>query len=199
MAGEKCQVCGGKVVNGRCSLCGMPYRNDEALYHLNEPREVHYGHASARVREKMRGYAEMSGTGKTQQRSANGTAGMPGTVRTEKKGNTGNRRETAATVQRSQNSGSMPGNMSGQTRGNMQRGFGTRTGRGGISELNRQKTEKTSADMNQRKVMNQSEKQPSEKKKSGSKAWIIIWFIIGIICAAPEMWKLFLNWLVNNL
>ena len=37
MAGEKCQVCGGRVVNGRCSLCGMPYRNDEVLYHLNEP------------------------------------------------------------------------------------------------------------------------------------------------------------------
>ena len=28
MAGQRCQVCGGKVVNGRCSLCGMPYRND---------------------------------------------------------------------------------------------------------------------------------------------------------------------------
>lgn len=37
MAGQRCQVCGGKVVNGRCSLCGMPYRNDEVLYHLNEP------------------------------------------------------------------------------------------------------------------------------------------------------------------
>ena len=53
---EKCQVCGGKVVNGRCSLCGMPYRNDDVLYHLNEPREVHYKHASAKVREMMRGY-----------------------------------------------------------------------------------------------------------------------------------------------
>ena len=47
MAGEKCQVCGGRVVNGRCSLCGMPYRNDEILYHLNEPRDVHYRHAGA--------------------------------------------------------------------------------------------------------------------------------------------------------
>ena len=53
MAGEKCQVCGGRVVNGRCSLCGMPYRNDEVLYHLNEPREVHYRHASAKVRDMM--------------------------------------------------------------------------------------------------------------------------------------------------
>ena len=51
MAGQRCQVCGGKVVNGRCSLCGMPYRNDEVLYHLNEPREIHYKHASAKVRD----------------------------------------------------------------------------------------------------------------------------------------------------
>ena len=58
MAGERCQVCGGKVVNGRCSLCGMPYRNDEVLYHLNEPREVHYKHASAKVRDMMRQYGQ---------------------------------------------------------------------------------------------------------------------------------------------
>ncbi len=53
---EKCQVCGGKVVNGRCSLCGMPYRNDDVLYHLNEPRAVHYKHASAKVRDLIRQY-----------------------------------------------------------------------------------------------------------------------------------------------
>lgn len=58
MAGEKCQVCGGRVVNGRCSLCGMPYRNDEILYHLNEPRDVHYRHASAKVRDMMRQYGQ---------------------------------------------------------------------------------------------------------------------------------------------
>lgn len=63
---EKCQICGGKVINGRCSLCGMPYRNDEILYHLNEPREVHYKHASAKVRDLMRQY-EQSGS-KTAQR-----------------------------------------------------------------------------------------------------------------------------------
>ena len=58
MAGQRCQVCGGKVVNGRCSLCGMPYRNDEVLYHLNEPREIHYKHASAKVRDMMRQYGQ---------------------------------------------------------------------------------------------------------------------------------------------
>ena len=67
MAGEKCQVCGGRVVNGRCSLCGMPYRNDEVLYHLNEPREVHYRHASAKVRDMMRQYGQT--VDKTAQRS----------------------------------------------------------------------------------------------------------------------------------
>ena len=58
MAVQRCQVCGGKVVNGRCSLCGMPYRNDEVLYHLNEPREIHYKHASAKVRDMMRQYGQ---------------------------------------------------------------------------------------------------------------------------------------------
>ena len=58
MAGQRCQVCGGKVVNGRCALCGMPYRNDEVLYHLNEPREIHYKHASAKVRDMMRRYGQ---------------------------------------------------------------------------------------------------------------------------------------------
>ena len=54
--GEKnrCQVCDGPVVNGRCKLCGMPYRNDETLYHLNENRSDHYRHATSRARAMMR-------------------------------------------------------------------------------------------------------------------------------------------------
>ena len=36
----------------------MPYRNDEVLYHLNEPREIHYKHASAKVRDMMRQYGQ---------------------------------------------------------------------------------------------------------------------------------------------
>lgn len=71
MAGEKCQVCGGRVVNGRCSLCGMPYRNDEILYHLNEPRDVHYRHASAKVRDMMRQYGQT--VDKAAQRGGRGT------------------------------------------------------------------------------------------------------------------------------
>lgn len=50
----RCQVCDGPIANGRCKLCGMPYRNDEVLYHLNEEREDHYRHATVKAREIMR-------------------------------------------------------------------------------------------------------------------------------------------------
>ena len=51
--GKRCQVCDGPVVNGRCKYCGMPYRNDMELYHLNEDRSEHYRHASEKVRKVM--------------------------------------------------------------------------------------------------------------------------------------------------
>lgn len=51
---KKCQICDGPIVNGRCKYCGMPYRNDEELYHLNEDRREHYRHANKETREKMR-------------------------------------------------------------------------------------------------------------------------------------------------
>lgn len=54
MRGKRCQVCDGAVVNGRCRLCGMPYRNDEILYHLNENRSDHYRHATERAKKIMR-------------------------------------------------------------------------------------------------------------------------------------------------
>lgn len=49
----KCPLCDGTVVNGRCKECGMPYRNDEILYHLNESRSDHYQHASDKARKIM--------------------------------------------------------------------------------------------------------------------------------------------------
>ena len=49
----KCPLCDGTVVNGRCKECGMPYRNDEILYHLNESRSDHYRHASDKARKIM--------------------------------------------------------------------------------------------------------------------------------------------------
>lgn len=51
--GKRCQVGDGPIVNGRCKYCGMPYRNDLELYHLNEDRSEHYRHASAKVRKAM--------------------------------------------------------------------------------------------------------------------------------------------------
>lgn len=51
--GKRCQVCDGPIVNGRCKYCGMPYRNDMELYHLNEDRSEHYRHASAKVKRAM--------------------------------------------------------------------------------------------------------------------------------------------------
>ena len=52
--GQRCQVCDGPVVNGRCKYCGMPYRNDAVMYHLNEDRSEHYRHASEKVRKAMK-------------------------------------------------------------------------------------------------------------------------------------------------
>ncbi|MBQ1311878.1 MAG: hypothetical protein IIY55_08515 [Blautia sp.] len=51
---RKCQICDGPIVNGRCKYCGMPYRSDEELYHLNENRREHYRHVSSSVRQKLR-------------------------------------------------------------------------------------------------------------------------------------------------
>ena len=51
--GKRCQVCDGPIVNGRCKYCGMPYRNDAVMYHLNEDRSEHYRHSSAKVRREM--------------------------------------------------------------------------------------------------------------------------------------------------
>ena len=49
-----CPICGDQITNGRCRFCGMPYRNDEAMYHLNESSQDHYRHASSEVKQKMR-------------------------------------------------------------------------------------------------------------------------------------------------
>lgn len=53
MTRRKCQICDGPVENGRCRLCGMPYRDDEQLYHLNENRSEHYRHAGEKARRLM--------------------------------------------------------------------------------------------------------------------------------------------------
>ena len=47
----RCQLCDGPVVGGRCKSCGMPYKNDAILYHVNEDRKTHDRHASEKARE----------------------------------------------------------------------------------------------------------------------------------------------------
>ena len=49
----RCQLCDGPIVNGRCRDCGMPYRKDELLYHLNEDRRTHEKHATNKAREEL--------------------------------------------------------------------------------------------------------------------------------------------------
>ena len=67
MIGEKCPLCDGPVSGGRCTLCGMPYRKDEILYHLNENSRDHYKHATDKARDIMRknagGYPRPSAAG----------------------------------------------------------------------------------------------------------------------------------------
>ena len=71
----RCPLCDGPVVNGRCKDCGMPYRNDEILYHLNESRSDHYQHASDRARKIMREQQKPQGTPKKMNSAAKSAAG----------------------------------------------------------------------------------------------------------------------------
>lgn len=50
----RCQLCDGPVMGGRCKSCGMPYKNDAILYHVNEDRKTHDRHASEKAREELR-------------------------------------------------------------------------------------------------------------------------------------------------
>lgn len=58
MIPEKCSVCGGVVINGRCSECGMLYKDESKLYHLNESREEHYQHATREVKREIDSYSQ---------------------------------------------------------------------------------------------------------------------------------------------
>ena len=77
----KCPLCDGTVVNGRCKECGMPYRNDEILYHLNESRSDHYRHASDKARKIM----QTQGVGSLGKGSTGKAAGNRNTSLAEKK------------------------------------------------------------------------------------------------------------------
>ena len=68
MGKKRCQVCDGPIANGRCRYCGMPYRNDEVLYHLNESRSDHYRHASEKAKVVMRQQQNPYGDKKAEQK-----------------------------------------------------------------------------------------------------------------------------------
>ena len=171
MAGERCQVCGGKVVNGRCSLCGMPYRNDEVLYHLNEPREVHYKHASAKVRDMMRQYGQ----------TADHT--------TQHNGKTG----WNTNVSRNTNAGrntDLNRNPAGS------RNTGAATGRKTVAAVNTRN--KTTVDRNRTEVLDQRKKQQKKDQKNSGVSWII-WIIVTLVILFPKLWEFLANWIGTNL
>ena len=171
MAGERCQVCGGKVVNGRCSLCGMPYRNDEVLYHLNEPREVHYKHASAKVRDMMRQYGQ----------TADHT--------TQHNGKTG----WNTNVSRNTNAGrntDLNRNPAGS------RNTGAATGRKTVAAVNTRN--KTTVDRNRTEVLHQGKKQQKKDQKNSGVSWII-WIIVTLAILFPKLWDFLANWIGTNL
>ena len=171
MAGERCQVCGGKVVNGRCSLCGMPYRNDEVLYHLNEPREVHYKHASAKVRDMMRQYGQ----------TADHT--------TQHNGKTG----WNTNVSRNTNAGrntDLNRNPAGS------RNTGAATGRKTAAAVNTRN--KTTVDRNRTEVLDQRKKQQKKDQKNSGVSWII-WIIVTLVILFPKLWEFLANWIGTNL
>ena len=66
----KCTLCSGNVVNGRCADCGMYFRDENQLYHLNESREAHLGHASREAKEEL---IRMTGARQTQNRPQPGS------------------------------------------------------------------------------------------------------------------------------
>ena len=183
MAGERCQVCGGKVVNGRCSLCGMPYRNDEVLYHLNEPREVHYKHASAKVRDMMRQYGQ----------TADHTTQHNGNVsrNTNVNRNTGVNRNT--NINRNTNAGhntDLNRNPAGS------RNTGAATGRKTAAAVNTRN--KTTVDRNRTEVLDQRKKQQKKDQKNSGVSWII-WIIVTLVILFPKLWEFLANWIGTNL
>lgn len=49
----RCPLCDGPVSGGRCRDCGMPYRNDELRYHLNEDQRTHESHVSEKIKKEL--------------------------------------------------------------------------------------------------------------------------------------------------
>ena len=199
MERKRCQVCDGPVVNGRCKLCGMPYRNDETLYHLNENRSDHYRHATSRARAIMRQEEIPLGDKKPGNTAAGNSAGKsykPGNVGAgnkygQKTGgiNTGSGYKPLTGSSSNKGSGSTykgnsaakPGNKSAAssyTASNRQ------TAASSYTSQNRQAT--TSAYNTTNKKGGVYTQKPVKKKKGSLLGWLIM--IVVIFSVVPELW-----------
>ena len=212
MERKRCQVCDGPVVNGRCKLCGMPYRNDETLYHLNENRSDHYRHATSRARAIMRqeeiplgdkkagSAAYKAGTGKStagagssyKQSGVGKGSGQPKSAGTGNAGNkygqktgTGSYKSlTGAGTGSSYNKGNTKsGSTYGGGTGTAQSGNKSSVSAGSYSSQNRQTTAGAYSTVNKKGGV--YTQKPVKKKKGSLLGWLIM---LVIICASvPEL------------
>lgn len=186
MEKKRCQVCDGPIVNGRCKLCGMPYRNDETLYHLNENRSDHYRHATSRARAIMRQEEIPLGDKKTGNRVNSGsTAGKYG------QSTAGNRSTGAGYGRGTVKTGSSAtgyGNGTGKT-GSGAAGCGKSTVKTGSST--------SGYGQNAARSRNTAASSGKKTKKKSPIGWII--FLIILICTwAPQIRDSLLNTIIEE-
>ena len=197
MERKRCQVCDGPVVNGRCRLCGMPYRNDETLYHLNENRSDHYRHATSRARAIMRQEEIPLGDKKpgnaVGKSYKSGTAGTVGTGNKygQKTGgiNTGSGYKPLTGSSSNKGSGSTYKGTSAAKQGNKSAASSyTASNRqaaaSSYTSQNRQTT--TSAYNTANKKGGVYTQKPVKKKKGSLLGWLIM--IVVIFSVVPELW-----------
>lgn len=186
MEKKRCQVCDGPIVNGRCKLCGMPYRNDETLYHLNENRSDHYRHATSRARAIMRQEEIPLGDKKTGNRVNSGsTAGKYG------QSTAGNRSTGAGYGRGTVKTGSSAtgyGNGTGKT-GSGAAGCGKSTVKTGSST--------SGYGQNAARSRNTAASSGKKTKKKSPIGWIIL--LIILICTwAPQIRDSLLNTIIEE-
>ena len=181
-----CQVCDGPIVNGRCKLCGMPFRNVETLYHLNEYRCDHFRHASRRARAIMRQEEIPLGDKKTGNRVNSGsTAGKYG------QSTAGNRSTGAGYGRGTVKTGSSAtgyGNGTGKT-GSGAAGCGKSTVKTGSST--------SGYGQNAARSRNTAASSGKKTKKKSPIGWIIL--LIILICTwAPQIRDSLLNTIIEE-
>ncbi|MDO5136699.1 MAG: hypothetical protein Q4D55_11650 [Eubacteriales bacterium] len=74
MENGRCPICDGPISQGRCKFCGMPYRKDELLYHLNENLDDHYRHATPKARAILNDLQTPAGSRPTAAKTASGSS-----------------------------------------------------------------------------------------------------------------------------